>query len=91
MKAGITIPHLFLDGEKYWTLPSTEANIIKPWMNWQPPTTNARAIDVEMTAYALSVYNLKKDELNGYQVLLWLGRQRNGNGGFISTQVKYVK
>jgi hypothetical protein len=49
--------------------------------------TNARALDVEMTAYALSVYNLKNDVLNGYQVLLWLGRQRNGNGGFISTQV----
>jgi hypothetical protein len=43
--------------------------------------TNARALDVEMTAYALSVYNLKNDVLNGYQVLLWLGRQRNGNGG----------
>jgi hypothetical protein len=72
-------------------LPSTEANIIKPWRNWRPPTTNARALDVEMTAYALSVYNLKNDELNGYQVLLWLGRQRNDNGGFISTQVKYIK
>jgi hypothetical protein len=49
----------FPDGEKYWTLPSTEANIIKPWRNWRPPTTNARALDVEMTAYALSIYNLK--------------------------------
>ncbi|CAC5407218.1 CD109 [Mytilus coruscus] len=73
-------------GEKYWTLPETEADKLKPWKSWRPPQTKVRAIDVEMTSYILLGYNLKEDTDNGIRILKWLGRQRNPRGGFISTQ-----
>ncbi|XP_052071276.1 CD109 antigen-like [Mytilus californianus] len=73
-------------GEKYWTLPETEADKLQPWKSWTPPQTKVRAIDVEMTSYILLGYNLKDDTDNGIRIMKWLGRQRNPRGGFISTQ-----
>ncbi|XP_063430935.1 CD109 antigen-like [Mytilus trossulus] len=73
-------------GEKYWTLPETEADKLQPWKTWRPPQTKVRAIDVEMTSYILLGYNLKDDTDNGIRIMKWLGRQRNPRGGFISTQ-----
>ncbi|XP_052103753.1 CD109 antigen-like [Mytilus californianus] len=72
--------------EKYWTLPETEADKLKPWKSWRPPQTKVRAIDVEMTSYILLGYNLKDDTVNGIRIMKWLSRQRNPRGGFISTQ-----
>ncbi|XP_052103778.1 CD109 antigen-like [Mytilus californianus] len=73
-------------GEKYWTLPETEADKLQPWKSWRPPQTKVRAIDVEMTSYILLGYNLKDDTDNGIRIMKWLGKQRNPRGGFISTQ-----
>ena len=68
-------------------MPQTESDTIQPWKTWQPPKPSVRALDVEMTAYALLAYNQRDDTINGLRVLKWLGRQRNPYGGFISTQV----
>lgn len=80
--------HIFAGDEKFWTLPATEADIIQPWKsNWNPPYTYVRALDVETTSYILLAYNKRDDTTNGIKILKWLGRQRNSNGGYISTQV----
>ncbi|XP_076058869.1 CD109 antigen-like [Oratosquilla oratoria] len=49
-------------------------------------TREAHALDVEMTAYALQVYMLRGLARDALPVMRWLIRQRNANGGFISTQ-----
>ncbi|XP_064467079.1 CD109 antigen-like isoform X2 [Ornithodoros turicata] len=42
--------------------------------------------DVEMTAYALLTYVLRRDISNGVNIMRWLISQQNANGGYTSTQ-----
>ena len=51
---------------------------------------NAKAIDIEMTAYALLAYTVSGAEdamNNGLPLVFWLSKQRSPGGGFSSTQV----
>ena len=54
----------------------------KYWKN------DSLSLTVETTAYALLAYSALKDETNGIAILLWLAKQRNSYGGFVSTQVR---
>ncbi|XP_055894423.1 CD109 antigen isoform X4 [Biomphalaria glabrata] len=69
------------DGRKYWHQPE------------QPKTTNTwdypnptKAVDIEMTSYALLTYAARGNIVAGKSIMQWLTEQRNSNGGFSSTQ-----
>jgi CD109 antigen len=66
---------------KYWQQVSSA-----PSGGWVPPYQQARAVDVEMTAYALLTYTLRGDYIGGFAVATWLLKQQNSRGGFTSTQ-----
>ena len=67
---------------------------------WAAVTSNVtdyhyvvRAIDIEITAYALLAHlHMSADPQNDVHTMLpivrWLTAQRNPNGGFLSTQVR---
>ncbi|KAK3099338.1 hypothetical protein FSP39_002832 [Pinctada imbricata] len=74
------------DGVKYWSIPSDQASSILPYKSWQPPKRQVRALDIEVTSYALLTYVRNADTDNGILVLKWLASQRNDRGGFVSTQ-----
>lgn len=57
---------------------------------WRPSHSQANPIDIEMTSYALLVQAAKQDFGNGMPIMKWITSQRNSNGGFASTQVRYV-
>ncbi|WAQ99999.1 CD109-like protein [Mya arenaria] len=61
----------------------TEGNNIY-WKN------DSSSLSVETTAYALLTYSTRDsgqgDRDNGFKILLWLAKQRNPYGGFVSTQ-----
>lgn len=70
------------DGTKYWTKPETGIQ----WKGWAPPKDQAKAVDIETTAYALLSLGVQKDLEGGLPVLKWVTSQRNPEGGFSSTQ-----
>nr|XP_022323516.1 CD109 antigen-like isoform X2 [Crassostrea virginica] len=70
------------DGTKYWTKPETGIQ----WKGWAPPKDQAKAVDIETTAYALLSLGVQKDLEGGLPVLKWITSQRNPEGGFSSTQ-----
>lgn len=51
------------------------------------PKDQAKAVDIETTAYALLSLGVQKDLEGGLPVLKWVTSQRNPEGGFSSTQV----
>ena len=68
-------------------------------LHWERPKPNARpahyrwqrqtdAINIEMTAYAMLTFLLKKDVAKAVPIVRWLTSQRGPQGGFISTQVR---
>ena len=67
---------------KYWT----KAKPIQP-NEKRHHGNNEKAINIELTAYALLTLALNNERDEGLQVLKWLISQRNPNGGFSSTQV----
>jgi len=55
--------------------------------------TTAAAADVEMTSYVLlaTLHGLDQSQLtSALPIVRWLSSQRNGDGGFSSTQVIYA-
>jgi CD109 antigen len=54
--------------------------------SWEPPYSQARAINIEMTAYVLRAYCQLKDISKSLPIAKWIIGQRNANGGFSSTQ-----
>lgn len=61
--------------------------VIQPrGMYYQPPSGPS---DIEITAYCLLTYNTMKQHGEGHELLLWLQRQQNSDGGFRSTQVSH--
>lgn len=50
--------------------------------SWQP-----RSADIEMASYVLLCQHTLGQLVEGVQLMKWLSRQRNPNGGFGSTQV----
>ena len=71
-----------LEGMKYWT----KAKPIQT-NERRHHSNNGKAINIELTAYALLTLALNNERDEGLQVLKWLISQRNPNGGFSSTQV----
>lgn len=52
-----------------------------------PPCHQARTSNIETTAYALLIQAVREDVTAGLDIIKWLVRQRNSQGGFGSTQV----
>lgn len=69
---------------RYWDIPSTQQRYY-----WSPSHVQADPIEIETASYVLLTYFQKNDFLNGMSVMKWLTTQRNGNGGFASTQVTF--
>ncbi|XP_071088381.1 CD109 antigen-like isoform X2 [Haliotis cracherodii] len=72
------------DGFKYWHCPEAKTTQ-STTKYWRPPSTK-KAIDIEMTAYALLIFGEKNDFSSGLNIMKWLASQRNPHGGFSSTQ-----
>ncbi|XP_048243522.1 CD109 antigen-like isoform X5 [Haliotis rufescens] len=72
------------DGFKYWHRPEVKTTQ-STTKYWRPPSTK-KAIDIEMTAYALLIFGEKNDFSGGLNIMKWLASQRNPHGGFSSTQ-----
>ncbi|XP_061165105.1 CD109 antigen-like [Saccostrea echinata] len=70
------------DGLKHWSKPETD----NQWKGWAPLKDQAKAVDIETTAYALLGLAINKDLEGGLPVLKWITSQRNPGGGFASTQ-----
>jgi CD109 antigen len=64
------------NGQRYWTKSYATAC----------PYCSPRAVDVEMTAYGLLTYTRREDLTTAASISKWIVGQRNGNGGYISTQ-----
>ncbi|XP_012945936.1 CD109 antigen [Aplysia californica] len=71
------------DGLKYWHYPETPTTS-NPG-SWHRPHPT-KAIDTEITGYALLTYALCHDLIGGKRIMQWLVQQRNPQGGFVSTQ-----
>ena len=69
------------DGMKWWSKPLPEDAEKNPWYSL------SRTVDVEMTSYALLAYLRRNMLTEATQIMKWLVRQRNVEGGFASTQV----
>lgn len=67
---------------KWWSKP-IPTNDKNPWYSLPRP------VDIEMTSYALITYIRRNLITDSVPVMKWLVRQRNAEGGFASTQVKY--
>ncbi|KAK2498196.1 hypothetical protein MC885_008429 [Smutsia gigantea] len=63
-------------GMQFWVSPVPQLS-----GSWQP-----RSLDVEVAAYALLSHFLQFQVSEGIPIMRWLSRQRNGLGGFASTQ-----
>jgi len=72
-------------GTKHWEKPAEEVSPDDQW-SWRPPYSQARAINIEMTAYVLLTYCQLNDISKSLQIAKWIIAQRNANGGFSSTQ-----
>lgn len=71
----------------FWVLPDNEVDRLQPYTFWRPPSKQYRALDIEVTAYMLLIYNIRNEISKGVQVMRWLNDRRNPYGGFVSTQV----
>ncbi|XP_059162968.1 CD109 antigen-like [Physella acuta] len=70
------------DGLVHWHQP--ESPMTSTYTRQSPKTT--KAVDIEMTAYVLLTYTKRGDLVAGKSIMQWITKQRNANGGFISTQ-----
>ncbi|XP_059162966.1 CD109 antigen-like [Physella acuta] len=70
------------DGTVYWHQQEPPKVSTDPWHRPNP----AKAVDIEMTAYVLLTYTKRGDLVAGKSIMQWITKQRNANGGFISTQ-----
>ncbi|KAH9489284.1 hypothetical protein Btru_057009 [Bulinus truncatus] len=70
------------DGRKYWHQPEQPKTTTNTW-DFPNPT---KAVDIEMTSYALLTYASRGNIVAGKSIMQWLTEQRNSNGGFSSTQ-----
>ncbi|KAK3098083.1 hypothetical protein FSP39_015956, partial [Pinctada imbricata] len=52
------------------------------------PNVRADPVDIETSAYVMLYYTKNKEYIKGQNILKWILKQRNANGGFSSTQVK---
>ncbi|XP_066596179.1 CD109 antigen-like isoform X2 [Prorops nasuta] len=64
---------------KWWSKP-TPSNNKNPWYSLP------RSVDVEMTSYALLTYLNKNLLTDSIDIMKWMVKQRNSEGGFASTQ-----
>ena len=78
--------HFLLDGMKYWKRGDEEEAPPHGDQMWRCAYPRPHAATVEMTAYALLAYAQKNQVQEGIPIMKWLVSQRNGNGGFASTQ-----
>lgn len=71
---------------KYWKKADTTLNPdLNPWEK-----DKGKALNVELTAYALLGLAAANNRDDGLPVLKWLTGQRNPEGGFSSTQVSDI-
>lgn len=76
---------LFAAGMKHWEKEEDEKQT-DPRI-WIPPYSQARSVNIEMTAYVLLTYCELKNLSMALPIVRWIVAQRNANGGFSSTQV----
>ena len=84
------LSYFLLDGLIYWQRESVPAQDENAYSFWTPPYKGASPIDIEMTSYALMAYlgtGPSLDLTQARDIVRWLSSQRNGLGGFRSTQV----
>ncbi|XP_064609342.1 murinoglobulin-2-like [Liolophura sinensis] len=77
----------YTDGLLHWERKTTPA--AKASNSWREPYGHAPALEVEMTSYALLAYisgNQPNSIMLARPVVQWLTKQRNAEGGFVSTQ-----
>lgn len=70
---------------QYWEQP-----VPKPASNskvWRAPHHQGKAVNIELTAYAILTKTEKSGVVSALPAVRWLSGQRNANGGFSSTQV----
>ncbi|XP_045204949.2 CD109 antigen-like isoform X1 [Mercenaria mercenaria] len=69
-------------GMKYWKKATAPTNPdLNPWEK-----DKGKALNIELTAYALLALTAANNQDDSLQVLKWLTSQRNPNGGYSSTQ-----
>lgn len=71
------------ENEKWW-----ESEPLKKTVETM---VDATSLDVETTGYGLLIYVHRTLTQDAIPIMRWLVRQRNHNGGFQSTQVRYRK
>ena len=70
---------------KYWEVTQ---ELDDAELRWKPPNVQAKTRNIEATSYVLLTYATINNVTSGLQVIKWLVKQRNPNGGFGSTQVR---
>ncbi|CAL1545212.1 unnamed protein product [Lymnaea stagnalis] len=70
------------DGRKFWHQPEAPKTTTNTWDSPNP----TKAVDIEMTSYALLTYAARGNIVSGKSIMQWITEQRNSNGGFSSTQ-----
>lgn len=73
-------------GMKYWK--KADAPVKKDLRPWAK--NKGKALNVELSAYALLALAESDNREDGMLVLKWLTSQRNPEGGFASTQVNFI-
>ena len=75
-------------GLKYWTAPQVTNTSVQGDTEPLPHQMNkdTKPLEVEMTGYALLTYLLRGQAAHAVPLVRWLLKQRNANGGIISTQ-----
>merc|ERR1719150_2060048 len=68
-------------GGKFWQLQKAEVEHPHCWWSYRPSSEA-----VEMTAYMVMTHVLREELALAVDSVKWLGRQRNSQGGFVSTQ-----
>ena len=68
-------------GGKFWQLQKQEEECSHCWWSYRPSSEA-----VEMTAYMVMTHVLRSELALALDSVKWLGRQRNSQGGFVSTQ-----
>ena len=68
-------------GGKFWQLQKQEVECSHCWWSYRPSSEA-----VEMTAYMVMTHVLRSELALALDSVKWLGRQRNSQGGFVSTQ-----
>jgi len=75
------------DGMTHWEKPVVQSPQVHYGNEWICPVYQAPSVNIELTAYALLTYIKVYGVMNSWPIAKWLVAQRNGNGGFASTQV----